>query len=126
MAQKNLKEIDPAYESFSEFSKVTKGTTALIQKMRQQAIYADGVVPAKYKSLAAALWSIAVRCEPCIKYYVQLSAKNGATKEEIGEFLAVGSTMGGCVGETWSLKAFKAYQDLDDSQSKGQEACCTE
>ncbi len=124
MAQKSLKEIDPAYESLSEFSKVTKGTTALIQKMRQQAIYADGAVPAKYKAMAAALWSVAVRCEPCIKYYVQLSAKNGATKEEIGEFLAVGSTMGGCVGETWSMKAFKAFQDLDNSQSESQEACC--
>ena len=125
MAQKSLKDIDPAYESLSEFSKVTKGTTALLQKMRQQAIYAEGAVPAKYKAMAAALWSVAVRCEPCIKYYVQQSVKNGATKEEIGGFLAVGSTMGGCVGETWSLKAFKAFQDLDDEQPKNEVGCCS-
>jgi nucleoside-diphosphate-sugar epimerase len=40
----------------------------------------------------------------------------GATQAELGEFLAVASTMGGCVGEMWALKAFKAYKDLANGE----------
>jgi len=71
------------------------------------------------------LWSIAVRCEPCIKFYVQEAAKKGATETELCEFLAVGSTMGGCVGETWSLKAYKAFHEGGTSENEDEEHCCS-
>jgi AhpD family alkylhydroperoxidase len=105
------KNIDPAYEVMRDFAKHAHGTTAHIQKMRQDVIYADGAIPAKYKALAATLWSVSARCEPCIKYYALQAAKHGASEAEIGEMMAVASTMGACVAETWALKAFKAYKD---------------
>lgn len=127
MNQKTLTEIDQAFDMMKEFGQLTKGTAANIQKMRQQAIFADGVVPAKYKALAAVLWSISARCEPCITFYVQEAAKKGVTREELGEYLAVGSTMGGCVGEMWSLKAFKAFVDVTDGKKEadGEASCCS-
>ncbi|HXG24771.1 MAG TPA: carboxymuconolactone decarboxylase family protein, partial [Chthonomonadales bacterium] len=65
-------------------------------------------------------WSVSARCEPCIKFYVQQAAKLGATEAELGEFLAVATTMGGCVGEMWALKAYAAYkQEHSDGAS-----CC--
>ncbi len=86
--------------------------------MRQEAIFTDGKVPARYKVLAAALWAVSARCEPCVKFYIQQAAKLGVTEEELGEFLAVGSTMGGCVGEMWALKAYGAYrQEQSDEAS---------
>jgi AhpD family alkylhydroperoxidase len=115
-----LDQIDPALSLMKEFSRRTLGTAAAIQKMRQEVIFADGRVPARYKVMAAALWAVSARCEPCIRYYIQQAAKLGVTEEELGEFLAIGSTMGGCVGEMWALKAFAAYRE----QSAAAEASC--
>lgn len=109
-------DIDPALDLMSEFGKVTKGTARHISQMRQDAIFGDGAVPARFKALAATLWAVSARCEPCFKFYVQEAARLGATQAELGEFLAVASTMGGCVGEMWALKAFKAYKDLANGE----------
>lgn len=104
--------VDPVPDSLTGFARVTHGTTRHIRQMREAAIFADGAISARHKALAAMLWSISARCEPCIAYYVQQAATRGAGEAEVGEMLAVASTMGGCVGEMWALKAWKAYQDF--------------
>ncbi len=121
-----LADIDPALGLMAEFGKLTHGTTRHIHQMRQDAIFAEGTVPARMKTLSAMLWSIASRCEPCIKFYVQKAAALGATQEELGEVLAVASTMGGCVGEMWALKAFKAYKEYAGGQvaEAPEPSCC--
>lgn len=120
------KKVDSALELMRDFAKVAKGTTAHIQKMRQDVIYSDGAVPAKYKALGSLLWSISARCEPCIKWYVQQAVKQGTNEQELGEFLAVASTMGGCVGEMWALKAYKAYKDGQQGPKEDlpEPSCC--
>ena len=120
MNTQDLKAIDPALALMSEFSKETKNTAGHIQKMRQEAVFTDGVFPAKVKALAAALWGISARCEPCLKFYILKAKELGATEQEVGEFLAIASAMGGCVGEMWALKAYQAIQD----GGKPQDACC--
>ena len=116
----NLANIDPSLALLGRFAKISKGTTANIKKMRETTIYADGEFPAKVKVLAAMLWSVSARCEPCVEYYAAKAKEFGTTEAELGEFLALASTMGGCVGETWALKAYKAFTDTaaDDS------TCC--
>jgi AhpD family alkylhydroperoxidase len=116
-----LEKIDSALGLMKDFSKVSCGTAAAIQRMRQEAIFTDGQIPARLKALAATLWAVSARCEPCIKYYVQQAARLGATEEELGEFLAVASTMGGCVGEMWALKAYAAYKQ----EPAGEASCCS-
>lgn len=120
----NLEAIDSALGLMGEFSRLSAGTTQAIHGMRQKAIFADGLLPAKHKALAAVLWSVSARCEPCIKFYVQQAKRLGATKEETAEMLAVASAMGGCVGEMWALKAFHAYVggSSADEEAPG---CCT-
>lgn len=113
--------IDPALGLMKEFSRVSSGTSAAIQGMRQRAIFTDGVVPARFKALAAVVWSVSARCEPCIRYYVGRAKELGVTREELGEVLGVASTMGGCVGEMWALKAYRAY--VEDGAA-GEDACC--
>jgi AhpD family alkylhydroperoxidase len=73
------------------------------------------------------VWSISARCEPCIAYYVQQAAMRGVSEAEVGEILAVASTMGGCVGEMWALKAWKAYKDFIGGHAAHQDepGCCT-
>ena len=119
MNAQDLKAIDPALGLMGEFSKATGNTAAHIQKMRQEAVFTDGVLPAKVKALAAALWGISARCEPCLKFYIFKARELGASEQEIGEILAVASAMGGCVGEMWALKAYQAAQG-----GAPQGACC--
>ncbi len=118
----NLQDIDPAFDTMKEFSNVSSGTASHIHHMRQNAIFTDGVLEAKLKTMAAMLWSVSARCEPCLKYYAAKAVELGATREELGEMLAVASTMGGCVGEMWAVKAFAAA--VSDGKLGGGE-CCT-
>ncbi|WOJ91725.1 carboxymuconolactone decarboxylase family protein (plasmid) [Methylocapsa polymorpha] len=121
-------DIDPALALMAEFGQITNGTTRHINQMRQDSIFADGAVPARYKALAAMLWAVSARCEPCFKFYVQQAVRLGAAKTELGEFLAVAATMGGCVGEMWALKAFKAYKDLANGEpapAADEQSCCS-
>ncbi|PIS11089.1 MAG: carboxymuconolactone decarboxylase family protein [Bdellovibrio sp. CG10_big_fil_rev_8_21_14_0_10_47_8] len=121
----DYKKIDPALELMKEFSKATNGMPALIEQMRQKTIFSDGVVPKKFKILTAMIWVISARCEPCFKYYIQRAVQAGCSEAELGEFLAVASTMGGCVGEMWAIKAFKAFKDHGaDDVSEQPPSCC--
>ena len=120
MNAQDLKAIDPALGLMGEFSKLTGNTAGHIQKMRQEAVFTDGMFPAKVKALAAALWGISARCEPCLKFYILKAKELGATDQEVAEFLAIASTMGGCVGEMWALKAYQAVTE----GGKPQDACC--
>jgi len=115
--------IDPALDLMKEFSKVTNGTVQHINQMRQKAIFTDGEVPAKYKILTAMIWSISARCEPCFKYYVTQAKEKCISEKELGEFLAVASTMGGCVGEMWALKAYAVFKS-DSDASNAEPSCC--
>lgn len=94
-------------------------TARHLKLMRQEAIFTDGALPACWKALAAALWGVSARCEPCARFYVQKAQKLGATRAEIAEMLAIASVMGGCVGETWAAKAGAAVRE-DSPESD----CC--
>lgn len=122
----DYKKIDPALELMKDFAKITNGMPALIDQMRKRSIFSDGEVPQKFKILTAMVWAISARCEPCFKYYIQRAVEKGTTEKEIGEFLAIASTMGGCVGEMWAIKAFKAYKEAASGNSIPTEepSCC--
>jgi AhpD family alkylhydroperoxidase len=117
----NLNKIDPAFDVLKEFDKATSGSPKDIQAMREKNIYSNGALPSKIKVIFSLLWSISEKCEPCIKYYAQKARESGVNEAEMGEAMAVASTMGGCVGEMWALKAFKAFHDEQDSS----ESCCS-
>lgn len=122
MPIKNLKNIDPALSLVGEFSKLSHGTSQKVSAMRQEAIFTDGEISAKVKTLAATLWGISSRCEPCLKYYVLKAKELGATESEVTEILSIASAMGGCVGEMWALKAYQAFKD-DNATN---DTCCVE
>ena len=123
MAVTNTQDIDPALDDLPEFSRHTHGLANKVQALRDEAIYKDGHISAKTKVLAAALWSVSVRCEPCLKFYVQKAKAYGATTEEIAEFLGIAPAMGACVGEMWALKGFHAAINCADVDPDG--GCCT-
>ena len=108
-----MADIDPALSALPRFAHATNGSTHEVEQMRRKYIYADGALTSKTKILMALLWSVSSRCEPCIKYYAGRAADAGATEVELGEALAVATTMGACVAETWAVKAFAAATATD-------------
>lgn len=120
MDNKKLDHIDPALSLMKDFSKVSLGTSQAIQQMRNNVIFKDGMLPAKIKTLIAMVSGINARCEPCLVYYTMQAKSLGASEAELGEVLAVVSTMGGCVGEMWALKAWKAFKESAEKEG----ACC--
>lgn len=121
-----LRAIDPALEQLGQFSRLSSGTVPALHAMRQRAIFTDGVVPAAVKAMAAVLWAVSARCEPCLRYYAHKARELGATAEQLGELLAVASVMGGCVGEMWALKAFHAFGDTTDHPGPACNDCCAD
>lgn len=110
---------NPPSALLAEFAAITSGTARHLKHMRQDAIFNNGVLSARIKALVAALWSVSARCEPCIEFYMRKARALGATRAEAGEILAIASTMGGCVGETWAVKALAVF--TQDGESA---ACC--
>ena len=119
-----LKSREEVQSVATELRSLSPGVVGGIVRMRQYG-YQEGKVAKKYKLLTAMAISVAIRCEPCIKAYVEWSAKEGATKEEIVEFLNVAITMQGCPGEEWAIKALMAYHQLvEDRSANADESCC--
>jgi len=109
---------------FVELRKLSPKVTGGLVRMRQEA-YRDATVAAKYKLLTAMAISITIRCEPCIRAYVNMAYEKGVSQEELIEFLEVAMTMQGCPGEEWALKAWAAYKEcLSGTQSVSSESCC--
>lgn len=110
---------------FAELRKLSPKITGGLLRMRQEA-YRDGIVPAKYKLLTAMAISIAIRCEPCIRAYVQMAYEKGITQDELIEFLEVAMTMQGCPGEEWALKAYQVYKEhVGGTEPSESNRCCT-
>ena len=101
-------EIDPALSALPAFGRAANGATLQVEAMRQAHLYADGALSAKTKVLMALLWSVNSRCEPCITYYAAKARELEVSEAELGETLAVATTMGACMAETWAAKAFAA------------------
>ncbi len=108
---------------FSELRRLSPKVTGGLLRMRQEA-YRDGTVPSKHKLLTAMAISIAIRCEPCIRAYVQMACDKGITQEELIEFLEVAMTMQGCPGEEWALKAYAAYAESVGRETTSDVAGC--
>lgn len=94
----------------------------------KDAAYADGAFPRKVKVLTSLAISVAIRCEPCIRMYVESALEEGVTEEEVVEFLNVAMAMQGCPGEAWALKAYRMFLDLAQGESPVEaedfDACC--
>lgn len=109
---------------FEELRKATPVVTGGLLRMRQKA-YSGGAVPAKYKVLTALAISVVVKCEPCIKAYVERARQeHDVSREELIEFLEVAITMGGCPGEEWALKALGYWEDAPQAEAPGGDSCC--
>ena len=56
--------------------------------------------------------SVVLRCEPCINFHVEALMKAGATREELGDVLAMAVQMGGGPGLMYAGHALACWDEL--------------
>lgn len=59
--------------------------------------YKDGALPGQTKELLGLVASTVLRCNDCIDYHLEQSAKSGSTKDEIIDALNVALVVGGSI-----------------------------
>ncbi|NOU61392.1 carboxymuconolactone decarboxylase family protein [Marinifilum caeruleilacunae] len=77
------------------------------------AVYAEGAIPKKYKELTGLSISILSRCEECILYHLQGCLEQSCTKQEIVEAIKLGVIGGGSICYPSARYAFKLMKELE-------------
>lgn len=68
---------------------------------------------AKTKEFVALAIAIGVRCEPCVGFHVEALMKQGGTRDELAEMLAMTVQMGGGPTLMYAAKALEAWDEFE-------------
>lgn len=79
-------------------------------------VFKDSAISLKNKELITLGIAIAVRCEGCIESHIKKLVGLGATKEEIGEVVAVAVAMGGGPSTVYGGKALEAFVQFTEGK----------
>lgn len=74
--------------------------------------WGEGVIPAKYKELIGVTTSVMLRCEPCLKYHINMVVSAGGIREEITEALRIAIIAGGSAGVPTARYGVNVMKDL--------------
>ncbi|MEO1967173.1 MAG: carboxymuconolactone decarboxylase family protein [Sphingomonadaceae bacterium] len=98
-----------------------RGSPGVMQAFREMgaAAHEGGALDAKTKELLAVAISVAVRCDPCITYHVEVARKHGASREEIAETLGLAVYMGAGPSAMYAAQALEAYDQYADKAEAG-------
>jgi AhpD family alkylhydroperoxidase len=72
----------------------------------------EGALPARVKELMALVAAVVKRCDGCIAYHAKAAARQGATREEVAEALAVALLMDGGTASVYGPRAWDAYLEF--------------
>jgi len=80
-----------------------------------KAVKEGGTLDFKTKEFVALGIAVATKCEPCIALHIEALIKTGATREEIGDAMAMCIQMGGGPAMMYAAKALACYDELSAS-----------
>jgi AhpD family alkylhydroperoxidase len=72
----------------------------------------NGPLGLKEKEYIALGMSVVLRCEPCINFHVEALMKAGASRDELGDVLAMAVQMGGGPGLMYAGHALACWDEL--------------
>lgn len=84
-----------------------KGFAALSKAVKE-----NGPLDVKQKEFVALGMSVVLRCEPCIIFHVEALMKAGASRDELGDVLAMAIQMGGGPGLMYAGHALACWDEL--------------
>lgn len=79
--------------------------------------YMEGALDVKTKELLGLVASAVLRCDDCVKYHLEGSKKQGATKEEVMETLGIATLVGGTIVVPHLRRAFEYWEDLEQQEA---------
>lgn len=77
-----------------------------------KAVKEGGTLDFKTKEFVALGISVTIRCEPCIGLHIEALIRSGASREEVGDVLAMAIQMGGGPAMMYAAKALACYDEL--------------
>lgn len=77
-----------------------------------RAAHGGEALDAKTKELVALAISVAVRCDPCIAYHAEGAVKQGASRAEVSETLAMAVYMGAGPSVMYAAKALEVVDQI--------------
>ncbi len=78
--------------------------------------YKEGALDEKTKELLGLVASAVLRCDDCVKYHLEGSHKNGASKEEVLEALGIATLVGGTIVVPHLRRAYEYWEYLEGSE----------
>ncbi len=78
--------------------------------------YAAGVLDVKTKELLGLVASAVLRCDDCVKYHLESSHKEGATKAEVMETLGIATLVGGTIVVPHLRRAYEYWEALETQE----------
>ena len=76
-----------------------------------------GALDVKTKELLGLVASAVLRCDDCVKYHLESSKKEGATKEEVMETLGIATLVGGTIVIPHLRKAYEFWEALEETEN---------
>jgi AhpD family alkylhydroperoxidase len=92
---------------YKAIPEATAGFSALSQAVKE-----SNPLGIKEKEYVALGMAVALRCEPCINFHVEALMKAGATREELGDVLAIAIQMGGGPAVMYAGHALACWDEL--------------
>lgn len=80
-----------------------------------KAVKEGGTLDFKTKEFVALGIAVATKCVPCIALHIEALIKAGATREEIGDVMAMCIQMGGGPAMMYAAKALACFDELSTS-----------
>jgi AhpD family alkylhydroperoxidase len=77
-----------------------------------RAAHGGDALDGKTEELVALAISVAVRCDPCIAYHADKAVKQGASRAEVSETLAMAVYMGAGPSVMYAAKALEAVDQI--------------
>tara|TARA_R110002051_G_scaffold209230_1_gene275107 strand:+ start:1716 stop:2096 length:381 start_codon:yes stop_codon:yes gene_type:complete len=78
--------------------------------------YAAGALDVKTKELLGLVASAVLRCDDCVKYHLESSYNEGATKEEVMETLGIATLVGGTIVVPHLRRAYEYWEALEQQE----------
>ncbi|WP_396592058.1 carboxymuconolactone decarboxylase family protein [Allomuricauda sp. R78024] len=76
-----------------------------------------GALDVKTKELLGLVASAVLRCDDCVKYHLESSKNEGATKEEVMETLGIATLVGGTIVVPHLRRAFEYWEELENLET---------
>lgn len=78
--------------------------------------YSPGALDVKTKELLGLVASAVLRCDDCVKYHLESCQKQGASREEVLETLAIATLVGGTIVIPHLRRAYEYWEALEGPQ----------